>query len=115
MNKKNNKRYKPLELYSVQVSELVFCPFYFSSPFHFLAGDLRLSKKIYLSQEEADFRDFSVDVCVGELTLSEVKIPFSHLCRTIAIFPYDESDFKQRSLHSRSKIELETICNTVTK
>ena len=60
-NKKFLKKiYQPLELYSVQVSEMVFCPFYFSSPFHFLAGDLRLSKKILLSQEEADFRELEI-------------------------------------------------------
>ena len=100
------KRFSPRELYSVQVSERASCLFYFSSPFHFLAGCLRLSKEILLSHEKVwlrGFWEFRVGVCVGELTLSEVKIPFSHLCRTIAIFPYDESDFKQRSLHSMSK------------
>ena len=47
-----DKRYKPRELYSVEVSEVASCLFYFSSPFHFLAGYLRLSKEILLSHEK---------------------------------------------------------------
>ena len=50
--------YSPQELYSVQVFEMAFSPFYFSSPFHFLAGCLRLSKKWNYFINRLDFENF---------------------------------------------------------